>query len=357
MKEKKIPASVFLILFISLLYFSLLGRSLFYPDPPKRSEVFERLASFEPGRLRIGIITDIHACQGVMNDLGKFVSRIDGKSTDFNVSLGDNISFRLGNCDESFQEDLSTVVGKLRTARSPFYFVLGDHDIGSDLGSVDFWQKISKNPTNYYSFDKKNFHIIVLDTILGGEEMRPECGQEGLCRLLEDRYQKLKDLSDDQKSRKEYLETNGLKEREFSSLLREVEKYYQEELEKTKNVRSSGRRDIGRLSEKELDWLREDLANTNKDKVVVFSDHPLFHFVSPRKEYDIENGGLAREILETSGKEIVAISGEAHLWHEEELNGIRYYIVDRFSGPEESFAVFRWDGNGHRLEKRSGLER
>ena len=116
-------------------------------------------------------------------------------------------------------------------------------------------------------------------------------------------------------------------------------------------TRSFGNRDRGRIGADELAWLEADITETSLDKVLIFSDHPLFPFTSDKKRYDIVDGEKVRAILERSNKEVVAISGEAHLWHEETLNGVRYYIVDEFRKQNGSWAYFSWDENGFQLEQ------
>lgn len=354
MVQKKRLTVMFLVFSLSLVFFVSTCLNVFYSRKISQFSINRELATFNADELKIGIITDIHFCDGVMNDLNHFLSRIDERDVDFNMSLGDNISFRLGNCDAYYREELPQVINQLREAKAPFGFVLGDHDIGSDVESVKFWKDTVGKDKNFYSFDKRNFHIVVLDTILGGEEMRQVCEYDGLCSVLENQYENLKRISKNQKDLKAYLQEKDMEISQFRTLLETAKKIYLEEVEKIKDVRSSGRRDVGRISKTELDWLEGDLAATEKEKVVVFSDHPLFHFVSPRKEYNIVNGDKVRKILENSQKKVVAISGEAHLWHEEKLNGVDYFIIDRFSGPEESFAVFDWDKDGFNLEKLNG---
>ncbi len=298
--------------------------------------------------LKIGVITDIHACVEGYPDLNPFLLATKEARTDFNVSLGDNINFRVGNCSASYQADLSWVTEKLKLAE-PFHWVLGDHDIG-DENSVVFWKEKTGKNKEYYSFDKGDFHIVILDTILGGDEMRLNCSLDEKCLLAENNYKEIKKISKNPIEKKVFIEKNKLDEVGLEQLLKERLEAYEKELDAVKWVRSSGRRDIGRIGQAQLDWLLADLAGSQKSNVVVFSDHPLFHFISHRKEYNIENGESVRKILESSGKEVVAISGEAHLWHEENLNGIHYFIIDRFSG-NGSFAVFNWNKDGFRLEK------
>jgi len=299
---------------------------------------------------RASIITDIDHCpsrEAVSEEqLQSFLSFSQEKDVDFQISLGDNASHRLRNCSLTGDGDARYIAERLRSSGRPTHFVLGDHDIASSVASYEAWlQTIGKEKT-YYSFDQKDVHVVVLDTVLGGEPLQPSCDEDAACAVLKERLNALETLSF-KEYREKYQDSLPSRFRESSSLTTKLE-----EAEATKALtRSFGVRDQGQVSEEELTWLAQDLEESELQKVVVFSDHPLFPFTSSRKEYDIVNGKRIRTLLEESGKEVVVISGEAHLWHEETLNGIRYYIVDEFRKANGSWAYFRWDENGPSLEK------
>jgi hypothetical protein len=309
----------------------------------------ERREIAEKNRLRIGVISDIHKCAGYNEDLTPFISTTEKKKTAFNVSLGDDINFRVGNCSSSYKEDLEWVMDNLKS-KVPIHFVLGDHDMDVDE-AYDFWMEKMNREKNYYSFDKDTFHIVILDTILGGESMRPTCEKDTACAVLLAQYEELRKIRRDPKLLKKYYKDNNLGEEALYQMFKSSEEAYESERSRIQDVRSSGRRDIGRISETELNWLRDDLMKTDKSKVIVFSDHPLFHFISPRKEYNIKNGERLREVFRNSQKQIVSISGEAHLWHEENIDGIQYYIVDKYSSEQKRFAIFEWTQDGFFLNK------
>ena len=119
-------------------------------------------------------------------------------------------------------------------------------------------------------------------------------------------------------------------------------------------TRSSGTRDVGRIGETQLAWLEADLRATPNTRIVLLTDHPLFPFKGPNKAYNTGNSEKVRALLENleqSGKQIVVIGGEAHLWHEEVLNGITYYIVSEFRQDGGSWAYFSWSADGYKLEQ------
>jgi predicted phosphodiesterase len=305
----------------------------------------------EDSKIKIGIISDIHKCANYDEDLGYFTRKANSEKTNFNVSLGDNINFRVGPCSSSYKEDFKWIIENLKT-NSSIYWVLGDHDIG-DEKTYSYWKEITGYEKSYRSFDKGDYHIIILDTILGGEEMRLACENDETCSALQNEYLSQKELKKDEEKLAIYLEENKISLQEFKYDLNKKESKYLEEDEKISLTRSSGKRDLGRISEAEMNWVKEDLDKTEKNKVIIFSDHPIFDFSSERKSYSIVNGDKLRELLKKSGKEIVAISGEAHLWHEEVLDGIHYYIVGRYGEPSKNFAVFQWDKSGFKLDKYS----
>jgi len=67
--------------------------------------------------------------------------------------------------------DLPHVVNTLRSFGAQTHFALGNHDINSNIESVDLWKKWThtsiNNGENYYALDIKDIHVIVLDTVLG----------------------------------------------------------------------------------------------------------------------------------------------------------------------------------------------
>jgi hypothetical protein len=311
------------------------------------------------GEVCVGIITDIGACkndtgsyESKFEPLGQFVNAVNTLRTSFNINLGDNANFGLRQCSESGTEDILWVKDRLST-KAHTHFVLGDHDISSDTALDARWRKLIKREQLYYSFDVKDVHVVVLDTVLGGDTMRATCSEDPVCSEYERQAEFFKQLLKDPTKQKQYLQENNLT---LATLLVQKKKTSQlltTEQDIIKNTRSEGRRDKGRVGEEQLRWLEEDLRSSTKQKVLVFSDHPLFRFQSHRKLYDITNRSAVQKILEESGKQVVTIAGEAHLWHEEIINGVHYYIVDEFS-QKNAWAFFKWDQNGFSIEKMQG---
>lgn len=299
---------------------------------------------------RASIVTDIDHCPSreavSESNLDSFIGSSRETQSDFIVSLGDNASHRLRDCSRTGDADVRHIADRLRSSGLPTHFVLGDHDIASSVASYRAWMETTGRDKTYYSFDKKGVHVVILDTVLGGDVLRDSCTDDPECSLFEARLADMKTLpfAEYQEKYPDAEPSRWQEDRSIRSLL-------EQEKRGIALTRSFGNRDRGRVSEEELEWLKQGLADTTSDRVVVFSDHPLFPFVSNKKSYDIVGGELVREVLETSGKEVVAISGEAHLWHEETLNGIRYFIIDQFKEAGGSWAHISWDEDGFEFER------
>lgn len=325
------------------------------PDPLWKLEIGERPENYikifeSDDTLRASIITDIDHCPSraaaSTEQLDAFLSSSREKSTDFIISLGDNASHRLRSCSETADMDARYVADYLRASQLPTHFVLGDHDIASETESYRNWLETTGREKTFYSFDLKDFHIVVLDTVLGGEPMEEPCSEAENCLKIVTRLSDLKSMN--YAAYQEKYVDSAINPRTEQALLRNA---WETENSRRNLTRSWGIRDRGRISESELQWLEEDLRSTPKSNILIFSDHPLFQFTLGKKSYDIANGDKTREILAKSQKKIVAISGEAHLWHEEKQGNVQYYIIDEFRKNNGSWAYFTWDKDGFTLDK------
>lgn len=308
-----------------------------------------------PRNLCVGIVTDIAACE---NDPGSYeyrsprlsdmVKSLNHERTFFNVSLGDNANYGLRHCNESGERDLEWVKGQLDT-KAPFHYVLGDHDIMSDTSTDAFWRTFTGQKQTYYSFDTKDVHVVILDTVLGGDRMRESCNDDPVCSDYQRSKDTLSSLLKNPVALQNHLVKNDLTRMDVIIQRNEYSRLFEEENQKIKDVRSPDRRDRGRIGANQLAWLEEDLRSTDKTKVLILSGHPLFRFQSPKKLYDIEDRESVQKILKESRKDVVSIAGEAHIWHDETIDGIHYYIVDELIHGEGTWAVFRWGESGHEL--------
>ncbi|MCD6149965.1 hypothetical protein J7J13_04260 [bacterium] len=307
--------------------------------------------------VKIGVITDIHKCSAKKNNsitaelINKFNSSVNLEATDFNVDLGDNISHRVNKCSHTAKDDLKWVVEKLNTT-SPLYHVLSDHDI-NNRKSFSYWKKKTGTLKTYHSFDVKNVHIVILDTITGGGKIYRKCDKDAKCKKYKRKYEKYKSLLRNDEELGEYLQQKNITEKKLSKRKKRYKKLYQKRKHKINKTRTAKNWDRGNLNNKQLKWLKNDLENTPLNKIILFSDHPLFYFQKPHKgkKYNIRNRAKLDKILYNSEKDIVSISGEAHLWHQTTINNVAYYIIDDFLSANGTWAIFEWNDAGFNLRK------
>ncbi len=112
-------------------------------------------SSLEKDPLYLGLIADVH--KDVMHDadsrLQSFIDSANKKKLDFILQLGDFC--RPYEYNQGFLDIWNSYSGMR-------YHVLGNHDTDGGFSrdqTRDFWNM----PKNYYSFDKKGVHFIVLD--------------------------------------------------------------------------------------------------------------------------------------------------------------------------------------------------
>lgn len=323
-----------------------------------RSDIKEKSLENAQKSIKLGVITDIHKCKGRIptevheQALAGFIKEVNSEETDYNFNLGDNISYRVGRCpSEENPRELEWVLERIRT-ESPMKFILSDHDI-NDRPTFDFWKEKTTTPESYYSLDSGEFHIIVLDTITGDGEVLYKCERDEKCSKCSQSYREIKKILKDEDELKKYLDETGEDKMTLENKKDEFKKCFEGREAIIKKSRRKSKWNKGIIEQKQLDWLKNDIATTQSQKIIVFSDHPLFYFQKEDgKVYDIENRLQVQEILRSSGKQVVSISGEAHVWHEEVIDGVQYYIVKSFIDPETgSWALFEWDESGYRLIK------
>ncbi len=320
------------------------------------SESVKQLEESFLGSIRIGIITDVHKCDfrspGKINEerIKKFTNDVNARKTDFNIDLGDNIRYRLEGCDNDASEELAWIVDNLKT-KAPFYHVLSDHDV-DDYESFEYWKEITSTPETYYSFDVKNFHIIVLDTVSGDGELDLLCLSNSWCEKVKKAYHFRRDVLKDSTELAIYLVENKITKEKLIAERNYYEKQFQAARYQGAPLAEINKRDLGSILEPQLNWLKNDLAETQKEKVIIFSDHPLIEYEIKRKSYKIVNQEQVSQILEESDKQIVSVNGETHKWDEVNINGVQYYLIGKFDDDGQSeWAILNWDEKGFSLEK------
>jgi hypothetical protein len=251
--------------------------------------------------LRIGIVADVHIRDGnraqlvdwgqVKIWLEEFLNKMEDWNADFNIELGDlndghNINPEKGDGHEDRilkgKAVWETSMADWRKHKVPFYYVMGNHEVqnGRDNKVI---AALKGMPGNYYSFDKKGYHFIVLDTNFSGKN----------------------------------------------------------------NPRTF------RIPEEQVEWLKKDLAATNK-KTIVFVHCPIDTYFGlggtrPDKQSDyntVENEEEIRKILEDDGNVILVVEGHSHNGlgpipnepKESITNGIRYWFAPSFNASVSCYA-------------------
>jgi len=215
--------------------------------------------------LRFGVCADVH--RDIMFDaeerLQYFVDEMNNEKVDFIVQLGD-FCFP--------KEENRTFLETWNSFNGPKYHVLGNHDmdISSKQGIMDFLEM----ENNYYSFDLKGFHFIVLDPNF-------------------------------------FIDSGAYIPYENSN-------YY------------TYGRTRGNFPPQQLEWLREDLERT-PSPVIIFSHQPLSSADSTKNVYEV------RAILEKANEEagfkkvIACFNGHTHTDDYKEINGIHYIQINSLS--------------------------
>lgn len=223
---------------------------------------FEMEAS-RAGRLKFGIISDIHP--DIMHDgdqrLKVFLKAAAKNKVNFIIELGDfcfakesNIPFR--NLWDSFPGDK--------------YHVLGNHDM--DICTKEEYMNFVGMKSRYYSFDKGDFHFIVLDPnnlFIDGKYIPYKNGNFYV-----------------DNSQREYMDPE------------------------------------------QLEWLKKDLAATDK-RCILFSHECFENTVNNR---EVVQDILEAENKRCGFKKvIVAFSGHDHTNYTKEINGITYIQINSAS--------------------------
>lgn len=204
--------------------------------------------------LLFGIIADIQYCdcetsgnRYYRNSLGKLkecVSDLNRNDVDFTINLGDLI-------DRKF-EDLHPIMLSLKGLKTKVYNTTGNHDYSKTIDNKLLYKKLNI-PEEYYSFKKKNWKFIVLNT----NEIAS------------------------------YSNISGTeKEQELEDMMNKIKA----------DKRKNGYTWNGGISKKQLEWLDKQLAKAQekKENVLIFCHHPLF----PENNHNALND---REILEVIG--------------------------------------------------------
>lgn len=217
----------------------------------------------EEEEIRFAIVSDLHApdLPDGKERMQAVVEAANKEDVDFLIQLGDFI--RLDSVSMPLREVWNGFKGET-------FHVLGNHDL--DKYSKEEFVAGFNMPGRYYSFDKGNFHFIVLDgnNLFDGEKYIP--------------YNKANYYVD-------------MKMREF-------------------------------MDPEQMEWLKKDLAATNK-RCILFSHQSIDRAMG--NGYDVRDV-LETENKRAGFKKVVAaFSGHNHSNYVDEINGITYVQINSAS--------------------------
>ena len=224
--------------------------------------------------LRFGIVTDIHYAKRSMNGsryyeeslikLKECINLMNKKRVHFLIELGDFKDQQKKASEKSSLYFLQCIEAVFSTFKGPRYHVLGNHDMDS-LSKQQFLAHIENTgigkKESYYSFDLNGFHFVILDANYKADGTNYDHG--------------------------------NFHWRDAS------------------------------LPQKELNWLKKDIAKTSKP-IIIFIHQPIGF-----KQIDlfVTNGRIIRQILTKSKKVLAVFQGHYHPGGYSYINGIHYYTL------------------------------
>ncbi len=230
--------------------------------------------------VKVGLITDIHHTtkpdtptrkySAALDKIKVFIAAMKKEQPDFVVELGDFVDTLAKGTDPN--KNLAEIESVF-TSYTPHYHVLGNHEF--DNLTRDVVLKSLNNTgieqgKTFYSWDNSGVHFIVLDA-----DYTPEPPHRAY------------DMNTDEDTFWTWKDTF--------------------------------------IPPQELEWLKKDLAATNKP-VVVFT-HQVLHRVDDQ-DHTIKNASAVRAILEESGKVLAVISGHDHTGGHANIKGIHYIVMN-----------------------------
>jgi predicted MPP superfamily phosphohydrolase len=132
--------------------------------------------------VRFGMITDVHYADREpakgrfydqsLNKLNEFISKMNHEKVDFIIELGDFKDQDVYPNETNTLKYLTTVESVFSQFNGPTYHVLGNHDMDG-ITKSQFLERVENTgiakDKNYYSFNKKGVHFIVLDGNFTGD--------------------------------------------------------------------------------------------------------------------------------------------------------------------------------------------
>lgn len=228
------------------------------------------------GAVRMGLITDLHHgyCKDAQRRLDAFVTEASTRELDFILQAGDF-------CHPT--EAAKEFIASWNTYPGERYHVLGNHDM--DLGTKEQIMELWGMRNKYYSFDKGDFHFVVLD-----------------CNYI---------LKDGKYI--DYANSN----------------YYIDQQS----------RDL--INPEQVQWLKEDLAKTDKQTIII--SHQAFDEIWDG--WAVPNRHEVRKVIEDANnntdfqKVIACFCGHHHVDDHSYINSVHYFQMNS--------ASFSYVGDGY----------
>lgn len=248
---------------------------------------------WDPEYLKIGFVTDIHAVSFSKTGNNELNKRTLNKLGYFNQVMKDQFKpdfiYINGDTIDGTKVPNATGVKELQMCKAlldqttfPKYWGLGNHELRSVKKKQ--WEAAVQTPKTYYSFQVKNYKIIVLDT-----------------------------------------------------------NFYPEELKISENTDNTR----GYVSKVELEWLEKELKKSDSLKKIIFMHHPLFYGSGSSLSYYLTNGADVQKIFEKYDVDAVFAGHIERIYHSK-IDGVNYYILPGMAKHDEyqgAFAQLEFRGN------------
>jgi predicted phosphodiesterase len=239
--------------------------------------------------LRFGMVTDTHYAdtpkrgkrhyRESVPKLEECVALMNREKVDFLIELGDLKDEGKPAVEKNTLKYLETIEGVMAKFDGPRYHVLGNHDIDS-ISKEQFSARVKntgiEKDATYYSFDVNGLHCVVLDADYNA------------------------DGSDYDHGNFKWTEAH--------------------------------------IPQKELDWLKKDLASTS-NPVLVFVHQLLDGEDNP----SIRNAAEVRKVLQESKKVLATFHGHHHAGRHNQIEGIHHYtlkaVVDGGGKENNAYAI------------------
>lgn len=218
--------------------------------------------------VRFGLIADVQYAdaeprinrfyRNSLDKLADCVRVLNAEQVDFTINLGDFV-------DKTVKE-LPPVLMRLGKLEKPLYNTTGNHDYGEVTDNASLYKRLGM-PSAYYSFEKKGWKFIVLNT----NEIAPYANIKGTP-----------------------------KEQEHKQMLARIKD----------EKRTNGAGYNGGIGKEQMEWLEKELKQASEagHGVLVFSHHPLY----PAKEYTALNDQEILQLLSRYSCVRAVISGHHH---------------------------------------------